>query len=160
VRNRPIGVHMTFHLETPSPKLASARPRVGRASGAQVSLRTLGLEVVACIFALAFVDDASATCGDWLAEHPAPPQAQLESEGVPEPVRQRRPCQGPQCREAPSIPTPATPTPTRIAQDELRAFTSLSAVDSDSPRVSSLELAGAVQALPGYRQRVDHPPRV
>jgi hypothetical protein len=160
VRKRSGSVHMTFLLENPGSKLAPARRGVGRASLAPAYLRLARLAVVACIFALAFVDDASATCGDWLAEHPASPQLQTQSKSVPEPVQQRRPCQGPQCREAPSIPTPVTPTPSRIAQDELRAFTLLSSVDSDSPRVSSLELAGAVQALPGYRQRVDHPPRV
>jgi hypothetical protein len=116
---------------------------------------------VACLLALAFVDDASATCGDWLADHPDPAQVEPESQSAPERVKQRRPCQGPQCQKAPSVPTPFTPAPSRVAQDELRAFTSLSAVvDSNSPRVSSLESTSGVRALPGYRQRVDHPPRV
>jgi hypothetical protein len=151
---------MAFLLLHRGSELAPTRRCVGRASIVPVDLGIFRRVIAACIFAVAFVDNASATCGDWLAEHPASPQVQTESESVPKPAEQRRPCQGPQCREAPSIPTPVTPTPSRIAQDELRAFTSLSSVDSDSPRVSSLELAGAVQALPGYRQRVDHPPRV
>ncbi len=119
------------------------------------------------------VSRADATCGDWLAvpgerqmlahqrpmAHGETTNPSTASQRDSTPLSRSKPCNGPYCRSAPFHPSPNTPVSITYHSDRLAVFVCLAG--EDALRLESkFYREPNVCAAPGFKARIEHPPRV
>jgi hypothetical protein len=110
---------------------------------------------------------ATATCGDWLAHTNKAavdtvddtPSELAATELASTPNRDSRPCRGPFCGQAPSVPAAPAPAPIPTFTDQTLAVLVVQAADDEIDGNFSRLLMGAADPLAGFGRRIDHPPR-
>ncbi len=140
--------------------MAHSSERTSRSSRDSCLVRGSAV-AVALIACGVFTSQATASCGDWLAdsnqnmasEHANLPLTPLSNSPVP------APCHGPFCQQAPVAPPPAVPVTSVERVDKLsRALNTLTVDPLAGP--SSLLPELAVHPAKGFLPRIEHPPRV
>jgi hypothetical protein len=123
-----------------------------------------GAAVAAC-YALSAAT-AYATCGDWLAhseptaieeasQHQAKDAADSQAQ---KDESESKPCSGPFCDGAPSLPAAPVPAPAPTLVDQFASLQEV-AEGSEHDGDSSRWVDSGATALPGFLMPIEHPPR-
>ena len=121
-----------------------------------------GLGVVAALFVGAIsTENLQATCGDYLdfggvGHAMGQSDEEYKTEASQKPLGS--PCNGPQCRQSPGIPSPPLPTEIGPSQDQRAHIQRLSGFNRSSPFWSSV-VENSARVVPGFPFRIERPPR-
>ncbi|HUG70305.1 MAG TPA: hypothetical protein VMM76_21320 [Pirellulaceae bacterium] len=121
-----------------------------------------GLRVVAALFVGAIsTENVQATCGDYLdfggvGHTMGQSNDEYTTEASQKPLGS--PCDGPQCRQSPGIPSPPLPIESGPSQDQRAHVQRLNGFNLASPFWSSVAETPA-RVAPGFPFRVERPPR-
>jgi hypothetical protein len=120
-----------------------------------------GLAVMACLFIGAIaVEKTHASCGDYLVMAGVDHELELAVEEPATDTSQtplRSPCDGPQCRQSPRIPSPPLPTESEPGQHERANIQRVSDFHLPSPFCCYVAETSA-RAVAGFPFRLERPP--
>lgn len=122
--------------------------------------------VTLCVFSM--VENAEATCGDWLAEphsemqestaHDAKASEDESDDELTENPASEKPCHGPSCRKDSRQPIAPAPAPPNTSHRDLVAIALTATADTSDGNVNTL-YEREVSASQGHPTEIDHPPR-
>lgn len=153
------------HFDGPSIRLANSNMLLRIANSPFTFSRSTIYSVVLVLAAFFFVgtvapETANASCGDYLVigdgDHASDQTGTKRAKDAsPEPLGS--PCNGPQCRQSPGIPSPPLPTEPGPSQHERAHIQRLNAFNLPSPFWYCVA-EPSVRAATGFPFRIERPP--